>query len=287
MMEKSLPQPSSPQAKGRLFTPYVIVWASLAALSVVYLGLLFAQPATVAGVLGAAPPPADAAAAARQMTETANAVRDLRDAVDQFRSELFEMRAQISSQSEQARDLSARMAALEAGPAVAAAPAAKDAKAQKSAKAKGAEPAEKTAMAAPDGKAAAVDMPKKKSKSLETGSVEQKAAPAITFGPPTVTTNIPVPAGETPSAQSQYAVQIATGPSVDSLRLSWTLLNERHGETLRPLEPRYKTDASSGEPSFDLVVGPVADADTARRLCQELALKGTPCAVSQFTGSAL
>jgi hypothetical protein len=82
-------------------------------------------------------------------------------------------------------------------------------------------------------------------------------------------------------------VQIATGPSVDSLRLSWTLLNERHGDSFRALEPRYKISMSGSEQTYDLVVGPVANADEARKLCQELAMKATPCTVSRFTGDSL
>jgi hypothetical protein len=301
--EKSLPQPSSPQAKGRVWTRYTILWVSLAALSALYLGLVFAKPATVASVLGAGQRTAETEADSAKLNEAVTEVRSLRETIDLFRSELIEVRAQLSSQTESTRDLTTRLSALETAEAdrVAAIEAtSKDAKGSKTAKAKGAEPAERTALATPADKKAAKDKDaaskKAAQKSLETGSVEQPAAsePPITFGPPTVTTTVPVPApgqgaalGGNGAAGNLFGVQIATGPSVDSLRLSWTLLNERHGDTLRTLEPRYKTDASGGETSYDLVVGPVADADAARRLCQELAVKATPCAVSRFTGSAL
>ena len=53
--EKSLPQPSSPQAKSRVLTRYTILWLSLATLSALYLGLVLAKPTTVASVLGAGP----------------------------------------------------------------------------------------------------------------------------------------------------------------------------------------------------------------------------------------
>ena len=75
--------------------------------------------------------------------------------------------------------------------------------------------------------------------------------------------------------------------SVDSLRLSWTLLKERHGNDFHALEPRYTTDMSGSEQTYDLIVGPVASVDDAKRLCQELAMKATPCKVSHFTGDAL
>lgn len=306
--QQSFPQPGPPQAKGRVFTRYTIVWVSLAALSTLYLGLVLAKPATVASVLGAGGGGTDADA---KLGETVAEVRSLRDTIDLFRNELIEVRAQLSAQTQAARDLTSRVATIETQTAeaarVASEAAAKDPKALKLAKAKaaekGAEPAERTAMATPAEKAAEKKAADKKDaaakkaaqKSLETGSVDQAqpAAPPISFGPPTVTTTVPVPPGPGASLNAgsngsgPFAVQIATGPSVDSLRLSWTLLNERHGSTLSALEPRYKTDTADGETSYDLVVGPVADADAARRLCQELAVKATPCAVSRFTGSAL
>ena len=42
MTEKTLPPQSTPQAGRRTFTPYVMTWSVLAALSLVYLGLLAA-----------------------------------------------------------------------------------------------------------------------------------------------------------------------------------------------------------------------------------------------------
>lgn len=291
MTEKSLPQPSSPVQRSRTFTPYVLIWAALAVLSLIYLGLLATQPALVAGLLGGSrSAETDAKATEEALTKTAAEVRTLRDTIDLFRNELIEIRAQVSSQADAARDLTTRIAALEAEPAaaeeVAKAPPGKDAKqaAKTAAKGKGPEPAEQTAMAAPAQKAAdaARKDAKKAAKSLETGSVAQPGAGAITFGAPTVT-----PAAVPPPAGKLFGVQIATGPSVDSLRLSWTLLNERHGDSFRSLEPRYTTNASGPEQSYDLVVGPLANPDDARQLCQELALKATPCTVTRFTGDAL
>jgi hypothetical protein len=308
MTEKSLPQPSSPSsappARSRTFTPYVLIWAGLATLSLIYLGLLATQPALVARYLGAGTKTAAAETEASQKAigEAVAEVHTLRETIDLFRNELIELRAQVSGQTDAARDLATRMAALEA--ADQADPqriAAKDANAKTAAaQAKGAKtkaepaqtaaatPAQKAAEKAAEKEAAKKAAANKAAPGLETGSVAQPAAGAITFGPPTVTTTIAVPPSQTaPPAKPLIGVQIATGPSVDSLRLSWTLLNERHGDTLRALEPRYTTDSSGAEQTYDLVVGPVASVDEARRLCQELALKATPCSVGRFTGDAL
>jgi hypothetical protein len=301
MTEKSLPQPASPNAnktKGRrTFTPYVLVWAALAAISLVYLGLLATQPTMVAGVLSANQQKTaesdTLAIQQRAIGEAVAEVRTLRDTLDQFRNELIEIRAQVTNQGDATREISNRVATLETDPAELQR-LAKDATAKSAAQAKAAKTAEAATQKAEAAQKLAADKAaaeaKKTAKSapgIETGSVAQPAAgAAIMFGPPTVT---PTPAAlpPAPNPGKLVGVQIATGPSVDSLRLSWTLLNERHGDSFRSLEPRYTTSTSGSEQTFDLVVGPLANADAARKLCQELALKATPCTVSRFTGDAL
>ncbi|HEX2842780.1 hypothetical protein [Hyphomicrobium sp.] len=297
MTEKSLPQPSSPQPKGRMFSPYALIWAAGATASVLYLVLLATQPSTVAHYLGAGGNSAEADANQKAITETVAEVQTLRNTIDLFRNELIEIRAQVTNQTEIARNVESRIASLETPP-VDPKQAAKDAAAKaaqdKLAKAK-AKAEEKVAAAEAAKTAAKTATPTAKKApeaALETGSVAQPAAGAISFGPPTVTTTIAVPPSNNPApvappATNLVGVQIATGPSVDSLRLSWTLLNERHGENFRSLQPRYVTDTSGPEQTYDLVVGPVASVDEARRLCQELAMKATPCQVSRFTGDAL
>lgn len=278
MTEKSFPQPSSPHTPSRRFTRYSLIWAGAALVSLLYLVLLATQPAFVAGLLGAAETEtAEADATQKAIDATVAEVRTLRDTIDVFRNELIEIRAQVSNQSDVTRELVSRVATLEAEPAeqkVSANDA--ETKAQETAAAK------KAAKEAAAKKEVAAKKAQGK-REIETGSVAQPGTgAAITFGPPVVT-----PAATPPASSGQIGVQIATGPSVDSLRLSWTLLNERHGTTLRALEPRYTTDMSGSERSYDLIVGPVASIDEARRLCQELALKATPCTVSRFTGDAL
>lgn len=296
MTEKSLPQPSSPQTKGRMFSPYALIWAAGATASVVYLVLLATQPSAVAHFLGAGSKTAESEATQQRIGEAVAEVHTLRNTIDLFRNELIEIRAQVASQTETARNIENRIASLEVPP-VDPKQAAKDAAAAKVAEAKAAkvkaaeekpataETAQKAKTTVPPAKKA----PDKPETGLETGSVAQPAAGAIAFGPPTVTTTIAVPPSPNapPPASNLIGVQIATGPSVDSLRLSWTLLNERHGESFRSLQPRYTTDPSGPNQTYDLVVGPVASVDDARRLCQELAMKATPCSVSRFTGDAL
>ncbi len=99
---------------------------------------------------------------------------------------------------------------------------------------------------------------------------------AISFGP-AIVKPAPKPIG----------LQISKGASVDSLRLSWSLLAERHGDVLAALEPRYTVGGDAAEPSYDLVAGPVKTRADALKACKALTAKGVPCQVTAYGGNAL
>jgi hypothetical protein len=180
MTEKSNPQPSSPQVRSRTLTPYVVGWSAAAALALIYLGLLMMKPTDVASYLTPEAEHSDGSGDPADPIETAvnhatAEVRTLRNTIDLFRNELIELRAQVSSQTEAARDLTTRVAAIEAAPAQMAALTPKERAAlAKAEKAKAAEPAQVAAAAAEqkkakdDKKAAAA---KANQPDLETGSV--------------------------------------------------------------------------------------------------------------------
>ncbi|MCB1506551.1 MAG: hypothetical protein KDJ47_16370 [Hyphomicrobiaceae bacterium] len=127
-----------------------------------------------------------------------------------------------------------------------------------------------------------------RSSGIETGSVASplalqaaKPKPAdpvtdpIAFGPAVVT-----------RSQAQVGVRLTAGPSIDALRLSWSLMTDRHGSALGALEPRYVTGSSPSAP-YSLVAGPLQSENAAHNLCAELISKGIPCSVDAFTGNAL
>lgn len=138
--------------------------------------------------------------------------------------------------------------------------------AQPSSKAAAGKSAEMKVINAPAGEAASP-------KSLETGSVE---APAVTFGPGVVTSG-PKPVG----------VVIATGQSLDSLRLSWSLLSDRHATALGAFQPRYTSGVDANGLTYDLVAGPVKSSAEAKKLCKDLAAKAITCRVTDYAGEAL
>jgi hypothetical protein len=285
MAEKTNPVPMGAQApKSRFFTPYVLIWAVLATGSLVYLALLATQPALVASFLGAGPTKhtEEASEEKRAMTEAVAEVRLLRETVDRFRDDLQELKAEVSNQAERGGDMTARISTLETAAAAAAAAAdPQKVAADKRAAAKTAKA--EAAAAGAQQPAAKAAVAKKPETGLETGSV---AGPAVSFGPAIVTPATKV-AVKAPAVSKTFGVQIASGPSVDSLRLSWTLLAERHGNSLRTLQPRYTIGSDGTGSTYDLVVGPLKTADEATRLCQELSAQATPCSIGVYSGDVL
>ena len=100
---------------------------------------------------------------------------------------------------------------------------------------------------------------------------------AISFGPAIVK-----------PAPKPYAVQLASGSSLDEMRNSWSQLTDQHAEALGKLSPHVVLSGSDQTlQTFDLIAGPVKTAADAKRICKALAARGTDCKIASFTGDAL
>lgn len=126
---------------------------------------------------------------------------------------------------------------------------------------------------------------------LETGSVKPVPPPApAPVAKPAAAAAEPPPFGEpvvTPAAKP-VGVQIASGSSIDSLRLSWNLLSETHADKLKSLEPRYSLSVDNGAVVYNLMAGPVKSEAEAKKMCKALAAKAVPCRIiGEFGGAAL
>ena len=111
---------------------------------------------------------------------------------------------------------------------------------------------------------------------METGSLPPREL-EITFGPPTVTV-----------ASEAYAIHLDAGPSLEALRLRWSLLAERHANTLGDLEPRYVVSGPPTAPNYQLIAGPITSAEEASRVCALLRASRVQCTVGgPFVGEAL
>ena len=111
---------------------------------------------------------------------------------------------------------------------------------------------------------------------------DSETATLTSFGTATVTPAKPEPTGP-------IGLRISNGPSLDALRLSWSLLADRHSAQLRNMGARYaaRVPEGDGDPSFDLIAGPIKSKTEAARVCKALAAKNIPCKVGDFAGDAL
>ena len=85
----------------------------------------------------------------------------------------------------------------------------------------------------------------------------------------------------------RIGLELARGPSVESVRLSWDLLRDRHGELLNELAPRYRVTSAAGNERFRLIAGPLLSPQKAGQLCDALKAEKYSCEVTVFSGDAL
>jgi hypothetical protein len=126
----------------------------------------------------------------------------------------------------------------------------------------------------------------------------QSTAPASTLravpGTPFETSSLPAVPGKAEAkidASTAAAVQLGTGPSVDALRLNWSMLSQRHQAMLQKLQPRYTAshDQAPGGTgtAYDLIAGPLPNIAEAQKLCDALRAQYVSCRVGTFGGNAL
>lgn len=107
------------------------------------------------------------------------------------------------------------------------------------------------------------------SDAIETGSIKRAATVA-------------------PAAKPQpIGVILARGTTIDTLRLNWSILTDRHADAVRNLHPRYVVNGKGSDRTYGLVAGPVASAAEAKSLCKVMESRGMPCEVSTYRGNAL
>jgi hypothetical protein len=248
----------------------------LSSMALTYLAMLSVRPDLahglgdrVAALAGAEPRSGetDAAAAAE--------IAAVRQTLDGLQKEMASIRGRIAARAEQEQAIAARLAAIEEQRATELSLPLTTASIDR---------------AEPEEKGGADDL---KGRAIEGRIVEAPQAPEpparrpppreperVTFGAPLVK-----PAASPP--ESPRGIQIATGPSVDALRISWMLLAERHKGILRNYEPRFVPSTSGSGPAYRLIAGPIGSTSAANKVCGELRAKRVTCGVSAFGGEPL
>lgn len=276
---------------------YFVIWAVAACFAAVYLAVVSIRPAILEGIL----PVADSAAA-DTAAQTAADIVNIRDSIGQLQADVARNQTDIAQQSEATRGLVDRVAALEQRDHQSnAEPAARSAEPQRTGALQSNSGHEEHAF--PDGanmfdqpapsraaetKTAKTQQAKVLNAPIETGSVEganAQPAPAAKAKPPAEKVAAASPAE--PKPKKPVGIKLATGSSVDNLRVSWGILSERHKDELAPLQARYFNTVDGNGITFELVAGPFKTTADAKKVCQSLKAQAIDCQVSTFGGNSL
>ena len=292
---------------GRFVKAYLLTWGLLATGALTYLGSLAWQPELLATppprtlVTAAEPEPdpvmrtankalAEIGTVQRSVGEIQRDVRQLKETVEQHETQGKVVRSRLTALEERTTAPEVPVAAAAPTPP----PAANQKAAEKARKLDAAKANVKTAEPRPTTRViTTIEGPKPANEvapaPIETGSIAQ--APivfgnaVVTTAPASVVTTTSV-APPTPAAPSRYAVQLGAGPSLDALRLTWSLLAERHGAALASLQPHFVAPRNAGGP-YRLVAGPLPNKAEADKVCVEMAVGRNGCFATTFIGEPL
>ncbi|HEY0441565.1 MAG TPA: hypothetical protein VGD36_15970 [Xanthobacteraceae bacterium] len=97
------------------------------------------------------------------------------------------------------------------------------------------------------------------------------------------------PVADSSVTRSEFGIDLGADGSIDGLRAMWNTVRAQHGALLEALRPTVAVRESgrAGGVELRLVVGPVANAATAARLCAVIASTGRACQPSGFDGPRL
>jgi cell division septation protein DedD len=273
MIRAATSQPSAPGAPLSLAprieprTPRArrLIWVSAGALSAAYIAIVAIRPDAIAAwTVRASEEARSTTELSRLAHQTARGVASVERTVAGLGADVGALKAGLAAFDERERQLIERLGAVEtrverfATQALA--------------------PSPTNLRPAAAGRATPPDAPARKPaeppRNLETASIAPSLAPAPQ--PVTATASGPAPG-------ALVGVLIASGPSLDAVRLTWSLLNERH-KSLKALEPRV---ISSEGGSVQLVAGPLPNDGEAAKVCAALRQRGATCRTAEFKGEAL
>jgi len=300
----SLPQPPT-STKRKTLTAYVSVWVVLGGFALAYLTLLGLRPDALAGLSSAGEPDQNVVALQRDVTRALGDLDPLRNTLGEMKMDLANVKSGIQAAKNRDVQLAKRLIALE--------------KTSQEARSNVSDQTnDSTAPLAPrptpinrKGAGAAanpqmLNANPARTNPIDTASVSRQATaptatPSSSVAAKTATlppakkkepVKAPVkkvaatkaPAKEPPKA---VGVQLATGPSVASLQLNWSVLADRNRDALGHLQPRYTTRGKKSNPAYDLVAGPLGSTQQAEIVCKVLGERGHSCKVGAYRGNVL
>jgi len=272
----------------KIFNAYVLFWIFGAMFAAIYLAVVCTHPDMFASTPSGPDLEQQLAQTQRDVTRVVADIDPLKDSVGQIKTDVDNLKTAQQQASDRDQQTLEKVASLEATvtqPKVAQAeppPAAKQQMAHKTI-AGGPKGSEDVAAVVPteathpqEVAVVAPIKPKKaatpaKSTAIETGSIAHKDEknPAAA-----------------PAAKPQVALLLGSAPSVDAVKLNWSILSDRHGDAIRNLHPRYVAQGKGAERTYALLAGPVDSAEQAKTLCKLMLDRGFACEVSTYRGTA-
>jgi hypothetical protein len=299
-------------ARRKILTPYVMIWLAIASFALVYLALLGLKPHMFASAGSSADAMEQKIAQARRDMERGLAdIEPLARSVGEVKMDVANLKVAVEEASVRDKVILEKVAALENAAPKASEPAsASNAAVPPTPRPKPSTASGQTAFAAPVGPSAEelrarqaqksakmINGGQKSTGGIETGSIARNSQRAVMVPP----ANKPKAAAKTKVAartkvatkpkaaakRKEVGVILATGPSLDALRLNWSILTDRYADAVRNLHPRYQVKGRASKRTYRLVVGPVASTAEAKNLCKDMQTRGMPCEVSVYRGNAL
>jgi hypothetical protein len=260
-------------ARRKVLTPYVMIWLAVAGFALAYLAFLGVRPDILAAAKSSEPDvKQELDSAKRDMARAFADLDPMRRTVGEIKMDVANLKDAAQSAEHRDEMIMERVVALETTAQSSAGAPEQTAAIQPSAAGRPAlAPAPpptrkpKTAAGAAAARKVSSTPAGKKSAAIETGSIEKK----------------------TTTAAKPVGVLLATGPTLDTLRLNWTILNDRHADAVGKLKPRYLVSGPVGNQTYRLVLGPVATPKQAKSLCKTLLQRGLACEVSAYRGNAM
>jgi len=277
----------------RILTPYVLFWVAGAIFASIYLAVLGTHPELFASAQSGPDLEKELAQTQRDMSRAFADLDPLRQSVGQIKMDVDNLKTaqreaadrdtlildkvtalESASAKPQPMAQAPREAVPQATPQVATSQATAPPEPHKVAAATPPKPAPEAAPAqdvvsvAPIKPQKAAAAAPKSETAIETGSIARAKAQTP------------------PKKPAEVGLLLGTGPSVDALRLNWTILNDRHGDAMQNLHPRYVTSGKGNERSYALLAGPVASTEQAKTLCKLMTDRGLACEVSTYRGTA-
>jgi hypothetical protein len=95
-------------------------------------------------------------------------------------------------------------------------------------------------------------------------------------------------AGATVVSRTEFGIDIGSGADIEEVRALWNTARAQHGKLLGKLRPVIvRTENRAGHADYRLVIGPIANAAAAARLCGTLGAADVTCATRPYQGERL